>query len=134
MIKKIIYLSFLVFLLIGSYYYSSYSPYIKKIDKIIKNVEGKFTVTEINTLKNSIFEDKKINIKVSKSNNSANHLLRVQAMMAVYNNFFYESRIKEYRKLWMLDRLLWGYMSYVSFNDNEVLKVYIYFNSNIKDS
>lgn len=132
MIKKILYVFICVLLLIVGYSYTSYYSYLNRINKRIKSIEKKLNSKEIEELKKSVIQQKNINISISKSNRSAYHLLRIQAMMAVYNDFFYESRIKLYPRLWRFDRLFWAYISYLYFDDNDILKIYLFYDLTVK--
>jgi hypothetical protein len=122
--KKVFILSILLASLVG-YYLISFYPYVDRINQIITNT--KISDSDFILKKEILEKDKRINLESSKSSLSINSLLRRQAMMLVYNDFVVLNRRKLYRGLWRFDRLLWSYMSYFHFNNNEIIKIYLFY-------
>ena len=113
--------------LIITLYFFSYCLYIPKINQKIEYVNKKLSSEKIKQLKEKILRKEKVRKLKMSDNRNIYSLLRIQAMIALYEEFFYNSRIKNYKKLAMIDRFLWGYMSYLIYNNEEILEIYIYY-------
>ena len=115
-------------------YFISYCLYIPKINQKIEYVNKKMSFEKIKHLRKKILQKEVVRKFKMHDNSNIYSLIRIQSMMALYEDFFYNSRIKNYRKLAMIDRFFWGYISYVVYDNDEILKIYIYYNYLVRDS
>jgi len=109
-------------------YFISYCLYIPKINQKIEYVNKKMSFEKIKHLRKKILQKEVVRKFKMHDNSNIYSLIRIQSMMALYEDFFYNSRIKNYRKLAMIDRFFWGYISYVVYDNDEILMIYIYYN------
>ena len=121
------------FILIGIFtiitlYFISYCLYIPKIKQKIEYVNKNLSSENINQLKKKILQKEKVRKLKMRDKGNIYSIIRIQSMIALYEDFFYNSRIKNYKKLAMLDRFLWGYISYIIYDNDEILMIYIYYN------
>ena len=126
--KKIIYIFSSFAILSFGYYFISFYPYLNRIQEIIQKVEIKIDNKNLELAKKNIIEEKRKSLIISKQNISINSLLRRQTMMSAYNDFVAENRHKKFKGLWRIDRLFWSYLSYLHFSNNDILKIYLYYN------
>ena len=122
--KKIIYLISLFGILSFGYYFISFYPYLNRMEEIIKKIDS----NNLEIARKDIFEEKRKTLIISQQNISINSLLRRQAMMSVYNDFVVDNRHKKFKGLWRIDRLFWSYLSYLHFSNNDIFKIYLYYN------
>jgi len=121
--KKIfITITFLIITFLGYYVFSFY-PYVQNISNKVEeiNIEKR----QLNDLYNLIVLEKRINLKIMNSKMSVDLLLRKQVFMAVYNEILVESKTRNF--YWRLDRWLWSYMSYLNFNKEAIVHLYLYY-------
>jgi len=120
--KILITITFLTIAFLGYYVFSFY-PYVQNISN--KVAEINIEKRQLDVLYNLIILEKRINLKSMNSKMSADHLLRRQVFMAVYNEIFAESKTRNF--YWRLERWLWSYMSYLNFNKEDIVHLYLYY-------
>jgi len=124
----------LIFVFIMTLYFISYCLYIPKINQKIEYVNKKMSFEKMKQLRKKILQKEEVRKFKMHDNSNIYSLIRIQSMIALYEDFFYNSRIKNYRKLATIDRFFWGYISYVVYDNDEILKIYIYYNYLVRDS
>ena len=105
------------------YYVFSFYPYIQKILNKVEKVN--INKEQLEDLHELIVLEKQMNLKAMKSNMSVNLLLRKQVFISIYNEEVINSQNK--KKYWKLDRWLWSYISYVNFNNEAIVRLYLYY-------